>query len=351
VHLLVLATHYLAIRLPAEITLPHKDYPLPTIFPLSSSYKHEDVPFPGTLLGPIAQQSDNPAPTNPDQEQNQPRLPRPRPLFVGKPLPMLAAEDPAAHNLFLEGVTLLAYNVAWLCRSQGVAVGDNSTPGGTFEDVCNIGRNMFNLLVASQARGGPGNVNHSNGSRTPSARTTPTKGDSEERGRERKGSVTSPTTTLMGHYSHGTAHSFLGGTAGTEFTRGFKLISPTKLVDRLKSRLASEVANAEWELLDPDAWAVEEEAEGDEELQRLLQPDGLGDGDDGIVVGARRESADGFGGDVMVAAKRYGYGTQSFMSMRTVMDAVEVIGGVTGVGTGDGEKRPGTSGWTKLKPR
>lgn len=326
------------------------------MFPPSSSYKHEDIPFPGTLLAPAAQQPDNPPSTNPDQEHPQPKLPRPRPLFVGKPLPMLAAEDPAAHTLFLEGVTLLAYDVAWLCRSQGVAVGDSSSPGGTFEDVCNIGRNMFNLLVASQGRGGPGNSNNSNGSRTPSTGTTPTKGDGDERERERerKGSLTAPTTTLMGYYSHGTAHSFLGGSAGAEFTRSFKLISPTKLVDRLKSRLASEVANAEWELLDPDAWAVEEEAAGDEEQQQQLrQHDGLGDGDDGIVVGARRESLDEFGGGAAVAAKRYGYGTQSFMSMRTVMDAVEVIGGVAGVGAGGGggERRSGTSGWTKLKPR
>lgn len=50
VHLLVLSTHYLAIRLPAEITLPHRDYPMPTIFPLDSSYKYSDVPFPGSTL-------------------------------------------------------------------------------------------------------------------------------------------------------------------------------------------------------------------------------------------------------------------------------------------------------------
>ena len=252
---------------------------------------------------------------------------------------MLAAEDPAGHALFLEGATLLAYDVAWLCRSQGVPVGENGN-GGSFEDVCNIGRNMFNLLVASQGRG-PGSSNNS--SRAPSTRTTPTKGtrgegDAEERERE---TDRKPSTTLMGRYSHGTAHSNLGSSAGAEFTRGFKIISPTKLADRLKARLASEVANAEWELLDPDAWAMEDEAE-----QEQRQHEGLGDGDDGIVVGARREGADAaFGGYGAASVRRaYGYGMQSFMSMRTVMDAVEVIGG-------GGERRPGTSGWTKLKPR
>ena len=337
----MLSTHYLAIRLPAEITLPHGDYPLPTVFPLLSSYKHENVPFPAaTTLAAQQQQhqqTDAPLPIQEEQQQSQPKQPRPRPLFVSKPLPMLAAEDPAGHALFLEGATLLAYDVAWLCRSQGVAVGENGS-GGSFEDVCNIGRNMFNLLVASQRRD-PGSSNHS--SRAPSTRTTPTKGatgeregEGEERDKDRK-----PSTTLMGRYSHGSAHSYLGNSAGAEFTRGFKIISPTKLADRLKARLASEVANAEWELLDPDAWAVEE---GEHEQQ---QHEGLGDGDDGIVVGARREGADAaFGGYGAASVRRaYGYGMQSFMSMRTVMDAVEVIGG--------GERRPGTSGWTKLKPR
>jgi hypothetical protein len=306
VHLLILSTHYLAIRLPAEITLPHRDYPLPTIFPLLSSYKHENVPFPGTALTPHPATE---SPSTPGHEQP-PRQPRPRPLFVSKPLPMFAAEDAAGHALFLEGATLLAYDVAWLCRSQGVPVGES----GGFEDVCDIGQNMFNLLVASQAA-----------SRASSARTTPTKGargDGEVEGvkeRERERPV-------MGRFSHGTAHSFLGGRDGVEFTRGFRLPSPTKLADRLRARLASEVANAEWEVLDPDAWAVEGQELGD---------------DDGIVVGARRE---GEGGGAARRGYGYGYGMQSFMSMKTVMEAVEVIGG-------GGERRPGTSGWTKLKPR
>jgi hypothetical protein len=121
----------------------------------------------------------------------------------------------------------------------------------------------------------------------------------------------------MGRYSHGTAHSYLGNADGADFVRSWKLPNPMKLADRLKAKLLSEVANAEWELLDPGAWAVEDEM-----------------GDDGVVVGARREGA-GVG---------VGLGMQSFMSMRTVIDAVEVVGG-------DNERKPGTSGWTKLKPR
>jgi hypothetical protein len=89
-----------------------------------------------------------------------------------------------------------------------------------------------------------------------------------------------------------------------------------KLAGELKLKLLSEVANAEWEVLDEDAWHVEDEM-----------------GDDGVVVGARKE------GD-----KAPGLGMQSFMSMRTVMEAVEMVGG-------DGARKPGMNGWTKLKPR
>jgi hypothetical protein len=123
------------------------------------------------------------------------------------------------------------------------------------------------------------------------------------------------TTSLVGKYSHGTAHSFFGSAEGTEFIRSWKLPSPMKLADRLKGKLMSEVANAEWEVLDEGAWAVDDGMVGD-----------------GVVVGTGHD-----GGST-------GAGLQSFMSMRTVMDGVELA-------TGDGEHKANGSGWTKLKPR
>lgn len=297
VHLLMLSTHYLAIRLPAEITLPHRDYPLPTIFPLAASHKHVDVPFPGT-----SGQSSNTSP-NASRQPELPNQPRPRPLFIKKPLPLLATEDPSGYGLFLEGVTLLAYDVAWVCKSQGIPVGED----GGFEDVCNIGKNLYHLLIGSRPRPAPP-------SRVPSTQSTPTKGgrDAEAETDDRKNV---PIAT-MGRYSHGAAHSFLGSADGTDLIRSWKLLSPMKLADRLKARLMSEVANAEWEVLDEDAWQVDDEM-----------------GDDGVVVGARKEGE-----------RAPSLGMQSFMSMRTVMDAVEMVGG-------DGDRKHGTSGWTKLKPR
>jgi len=94
VHLLMLSTHYLAIRLPAEITLPHRDYPLPTIFPLAVSYKYTNIPFPGSTPG----HSSNNSPNASRHLTEQVSQPHPRPLFVTKPLPKLAAEDPAEYS-------------------------------------------------------------------------------------------------------------------------------------------------------------------------------------------------------------------------------------------------------------
>ncbi|PBP22456.1 hypothetical protein BUE80_DR006660 [Diplocarpon rosae] len=293
VHLLMLSTHYLAIRLPAEITLPHRDYPLPTIFPIPSSYKYTDVPFPGATPSP----SLNTSPVD-SRHIESVTHPHPRPLFITKPLPLLATEDPSGYGLFLEGISLLAYDVAWVCKSQGVPVGDESS----FEDICNIGRNLYNLLIGPKLRSAPS-------SRAPSAQSTPTKGNRDTDG---EGDRSKAIVTTMGRYSHGTAHSFLGSAEGTEYIRSWKLLSPIKLVDNLKGKLLSEVANAEWELLDADAWAVDDEA-----------------GRDAVVIGDRHE-------------KERILGMQSFMSMRTVVETAETLGG-------EGARKPGTSGWTKLR--
>ncbi|KAL2063518.1 hypothetical protein VTL71DRAFT_5323 [Oculimacula yallundae] len=296
VHLLMLSTHYLAIRLPAEITLPHRDYPLPTIFPVASSYKYTDVPFPGSTPN----QSSNTSPTASRYAEAPSNLPHPRPLFINKPLPLLSVEDPSGYGLFLEGIALLAYDIAWVCKSQGIPVGEDSS----FDDICDIGRNLYNLLIGEKPRPSPG-------SRASSAQSTPTKG-----GRDTDGESDKKTAfTTMGNFSHGTAHSFLGGAIGTEFIRSWKLTSPTKLTDQLKSILLGEVANREWEMLDADAWAVDDEM-----------------GDDGVVVGARKEPTE----------RLQNLGMQSFMSMRTVVDAVEMVGG-------DGERKTGTSGYTKVR--
>jgi hypothetical protein len=289
VHILVLASHYLGIRLPAEITPPHPDYPRPTIFSLASSYKHGEVPFPGSLASQIP-------PVN-EEDGEQGHVPRPRPLFIDKPLPTLAKEDPSAYSFFLEGASLLAYDIAWACCSQGVSFGDKDS----YEDVCNMGQNLWRLLIGDQLH------RRSVEPTFPSSLTPPTGSPRNED----HGEITNP-KSMLGRWSHGTLHSFLGGAEGTEFVRNFKIVPPLKLADRLKKRLSSEAPMLEWEKI-----------EGDE----------LDDGfDDGVLVRGH-----GSGGS---APRRGDLSVASIMTVRTL-----------GSNGGGSDSTKGTSGWTRLKNR
>lgn len=223
----MLIAHYLAIRLPAEITLPHRDYPRPTIFNLAGSYHHEHASFPGT---PGAT-----AILNESQATDTEHLPTPRPLYIDKPLRQFAKENPAAFSFFLEGVTLLAYNIAWLCCSQGISIGDK----GSFDDICNMGKNLYSLLVSSCLQG-PLLTNASN----EDEKQTPSKDDAAP--------------SWIGRYSHGTTFYALGGADGTELVKTFRLPSPMKLADKLKKKILGETPAPDWELLDDDAWKMDE---------------------------------------------------------------------------------------------
>ncbi|PHH85196.1 hypothetical protein CDD83_769 [Cordyceps sp. RAO-2017] len=228
-HILMLISHYLAIRLPAEITLPHRDYPQPTIFNLAGSYQHGPFAFPnGThSTAPSLQ------PPDPDSHH----VPRPRPLFIEKPLSQLSKEDPPAYSFFLEGVTLLAYDIAWLCSTQGVSVGDR----GSFEDLCHMGRNLYNFLLAAQMQGYTNLSVKAVGGKD---------GPQDE--------VADLQANWIGRYSHGTMYYFLSGVEGTDFVRSFKLPSPIKLADKLKKKLLGDAPAADWEVLDDDAWRVDD---------------------------------------------------------------------------------------------
>ncbi|KAL4784287.1 UV radiation resistance protein and autophagy-related subunit 14-domain-containing protein [Aspergillus varians] len=235
-HILVLVSNYLSLRLPAEITLPHKNYPTPTIYTPSASYlprEPHSVPTPDHLS------SSSPT-TSRTTDTHNPR-PRPRPVCVDKALPKLAKEDPGTYALFIEGVTLLAWDVSWLCRSQGLNLGSDS-----WEDVCDIGKNLWQLLVAPP--GQSSTLVRALAGRDIQAKTKAPK-DSPRTTIQRTKSF-----PMLGHYSHGTAHSFLGASEGTEFIRNWRLPIPTKVVDRLKSTLLGEMASAEWELLEEKEW-------------------------------------------------------------------------------------------------
>ncbi|KAI0109063.1 hypothetical protein GGR51DRAFT_512581 [Nemania sp. FL0031] len=302
-HLLFLASHYLAIRLPAEITLPHNDYPRPTIFSLSSSYQHGEVAFPGS----------SPIPPDPRDRQFA-NVPSPRPLFIDRPLTTLAKEDPATYNAFLEAVCLLGYDIVWLCRTQGVPVGDNNNH---FDAFAGIGRNMYNLLINSSLQRNPQQIADDIGNQIASAEGN----EPTELGK---------TAPRMGLYSHGSGHTFLGGAAGNELTRNFKLPNPIKLTDKLKSKLNHENPIPEWEVLEDDAWA----------------PD---DADDGVLVGGARPKS-------KVGERGGRFGIESYMSVATVKSGGggDNIPAVISPSTNSKDREKGeksTNGWTKVKAR
>ncbi|KAK3394383.1 UV radiation resistance protein and autophagy-related subunit 14-domain-containing protein [Podospora didyma] len=294
-HILVLASHYLAIRLPSEITLPHRDYPRPTIFSLPSSYRHGEVPFPDPAL---------PSPLPGGEVDSKQRGPTPRPLFLDKPLATLAKENPPAYSLFLEGVSLLAYDIAWACCSQGFSFGEKDP----YEDICNMGQNLWRLLIGNQLH------RRSVEPAFPSSLTPPT-GSSPIKVEDE---ATKP-KSMIGRWSHGTTHTFLGSAEGSEFVRNFKIMTPLKLVDRLKKRLLRDVPMVEWEKIEGD------------EIEEAF--------DDGVFVRGHGSSAGG-AGEMLGAA--------SIMTIRGASVGASAAGFEDSNAASAGK---GTNGWTKLKNR
>lgn len=223
----MLIAHYLAIRLPAEITLPHRDYPRPTIFNLVGSYQQ------GNLSFPIAKGSSS-GTLDPKGSDHQ-NIPRPRPLYIEKTVNQLLKDDPSTYSFFLEAIALLAYDVAWLCRTQGSSTGEK----GSLDDIFNIGRNLYNLFVSFSLQ--------TSGPAPPQDRPRDYQGDHN-------------TYNWVGRFSHGTMFYFLGGADGGELIKSFKLPSPMKLADQLRKRLLPEIPVADWEVLDDDEWKVEDAA-------------------------------------------------------------------------------------------
>lgn len=222
-HVLMLASHYFAIRLPAEVTLPHRDYPFPTIFNIASSYRHPPVPFPGI--------SSTTTPVAPATEPNPKRLPRPRPLYIHRPLTQLFRDDPATYSYFIEGVALLAHDIAWLCSTQGLTFSEK----GSFDEICQLGRNLYNLLIGSQRE--------SDTNSTPNG-----KGEHAN------------DLNWIGRFSHGTAFYNLGAAEGADAIKSFRLPSTSRFADRLRKKLAGDAPLPDWEVLEDDAWKTEDAA-------------------------------------------------------------------------------------------
>ncbi|KAL9623208.1 MAG: hypothetical protein Q9160_002523 [Pyrenula sp. 1 TL-2023] len=241
-HLLVLAAHYLAVRLPAEITLPHRAYPLPTIFLPAQSYLLQDIPFPGLATS----HSSTSSLILGKHDQINKSIPRPRPLYIDQKLPKIAHEDPNQYNHFMEGVSLLAWDLAWLCRTQGSVEGTES-----WEEICCIGKNIYHLLGSKSTSSLSARSRHrANDAADPGSEATETPLSGNERIVKRHKSF-----GHLGEFSHGSTRSFLGSVEGHSLVRGWKYSRFSLVVDNLKKTLLGEMTGAEWELLDEKDFA------------------------------------------------------------------------------------------------
>jgi hypothetical protein len=292
--LLVRIAGYLGARLPAEITVTHNDYPQPTIFRPPSSYLGKKVPFPT----PVHSSSNSPEASR--TLEHQVPLPKQRTLFIDRPLPHLSVQDPQAYSLFIEGVSLLAYNIAWLCRTQGMKDEFND-----WEDVCPMGRNLFRLLIAQQTRvsGRPENLL-----------------DKDLLIGKPNSKLRSPVG--LGELSHATSHSFMGTADNVQYFSGWRL-TPTKITDELRAYLYSEQQAQEWDVLTQKEW---------QEMEDIIA-------EDPVLVGEKRRT-----GTAADASKIHSSSAATGSKAGAPGDDISEAGKAE-------EKRRGTSGWTKLKSR
>ncbi|KAH9826260.1 Vacuolar sorting 38 and autophagy-related subunit 14 [Teratosphaeria destructans] len=224
--------HYLSIRLPSEIVLPTHDFPHAMILPEKSSYKVDSAAYQDLSS---SMSSPQPSASKYIARRKMPSV-RPRPLHLDKPLHELYKHDNKTFMLYVEGVMLLAWDVAWLCKSQGI---DSIN---SFDDVCSIGRNLHQLLVASEQQ----------------TRPVPTRAPSTAP-RDRATTAPSASTAHLGLMSHGSATNSLAGHAGLARFDRWRLLSSSRLVDKLRGYLTNEISGAEWDVISGGEWDEEEE--------------------------------------------------------------------------------------------
>lgn len=224
--------HYLSTRLPAEIVLPHADFPHAALMQRDTSYKAGDIRYPG-----LGSSHTSPAQSrilSASVERGKARLPQ-----LDRPLLLLQKQDNKTYGLFLEGVMLLAYDIAWLCRAQGVVEDSPS-----FDDVCDIGRNIYALAGKDDKDGDGDAPRPSLPKRTTTATTTTAT------------STAKPSVQPdFGRYSHASAqHSLAGSSGHALFAPDAFKVSLTTLTDRLKAYLRNEAAKSEWDIIDTTEW-------------------------------------------------------------------------------------------------
>ncbi|KAJ4345793.1 uncharacterized protein N0V89_011928 [Didymosphaeria variabile] len=281
--LLIRVTAYLGLRLPSEITLPHKDYPHPTITSPEESWEGKKAPFPG--LTPSHSSSNSPEAS---RTLDGAPMPRAMVLYLDRSLPHLREEDKAAYATFIEAVAHLGYNVAWLCRSQGM-----KDEIATWEGACDMGKNLHRLLK-QRVTWNPQRPENPLDKDIPQSKSS--------------SNASKKTPVGLGEVSCSTSHSFALDGENVDRLGDWK-VTPWKLNDQLKSFLYAEEQTKDWDNLDPKEWA---------DMENAIK-------DDPVMVGKRHREGDG-------------------------KSIVENLSTIAEAEAGDERKR-GVNGWTRVKSR
>ncbi|KAK6434714.1 hypothetical protein LTR95_009098 [Oleoguttula sp. CCFEE 5521] len=227
--LLGLWCHYLSVRLPAEIVLPHSEFPHSAILLERSSYKGSDPAYPGDLGSHSSSSSTSRLKRDPRPST------RARLLHLDRPLAALEKEDRKTFGLFVEGVVLLSWNIAWLCRSQGI------TSVTSFDGVCNIGNKLYHLFRAQEVAFNP----------RPSLNRNDTAGTDVTVRSNKIITKAAPTQRPIrfGSYSHGSTVNSLSSAEGAAYMQEWRKLQPHRLVDQLKQHFAAEMTGVGWDVV------------------------------------------------------------------------------------------------------
>ncbi|KAF2716313.1 hypothetical protein K431DRAFT_289503 [Polychaeton citri CBS 116435] len=188
--LIVLLCFYLSVRLPAEIVLPPDGSP--SVLRERDSYRGLSADM--TSLSTLPSNTSLTA--------------RPRGLSLDNSLSKVYKEDRKSFDLFVEAVSLLACDVAWLGRVQGLPRLDD------FDSIYAIGRNLYDLVLGRDANA--------------------LRGD------------------RVGIFSHASTASNLSSEASRDPSKGWLMHPPselTRLYDGLGRILLGEMGGAEWDIL------------------------------------------------------------------------------------------------------
>ena len=137
----------------------------------------------------------------------------------------------------------------------------------------------------------------------------------------------------FGRFSHGTAHSFLGGAEAAATMQDWKQ-SPVRVIDKVKAHLLAEMQGAEWEVVQQEGW---DDAEAEEP----------------VLVGGTRWTA---AGSIAPPAKRSQAAPSSLL--RKAQGNASLLAANAGSVDGarsDREQAAGSkmqeSGWMQVRPR